>query len=134
MSAEIIDLSMFGDNPETVSFSKRSVIFVKDDDGGNAYIVRSGAVQVRGAGRAIETVGVGGLFGEMAVIDGRPRSASAVAVADTELIVIASDEFHRLVAEEPGFAARVLRIVVDRLRATDVIAADQDVKRQGLAV
>ncbi len=57
-----------------------------------------------------------GIFGEMALIDGAPRSAVAMAGTDVELAVITERQFLDLIASKPTFALSVLRITVRRLR------------------
>ncbi len=113
-----VDLTI-GTQPRTVAFTDGGVIFVKGDRGEYAYLVRSGEVEIRGAGHALEVVGPGGLFGEMALIDGAPRSASAVASKATELVAIDRPTFVRLVREVPDFAIKVMQILALRLRAAD---------------
>jgi CRP-like cAMP-binding protein len=93
------------------------VIFIRGDSGSNAYLVRRGLVEIREAGRALETVRPGELFGEMALIDEGPRSASAVAVGPTEVAIIDRDAFHRLVRSDPDFALGVMHEMARRLRA-----------------
>jgi len=100
-------------------FPKAGVIFVKGDHGKDAYLVRSGRVEIRKAGRAIETIDPGELFGEMALIDSEPRSASAVALEPTELIRIDGPTFATLVRDLPDFALTVMRLMSRRLRATE---------------
>lgn len=113
-----VDL-IVGAHRRTVGFADGGVVFVKGDKGGFAYLVRSGEVEIRGAGHALEVVGPGGLFGEMALIDGAPRSASAVARKATELIVIDRPTFVRLVQEVPDFAIKVMQLLAVRLRTAN---------------
>jgi CRP/FNR family cyclic AMP-dependent transcriptional regulator len=103
---------------ETVNFPDGGVVFIKGDRGNAAYMVRSGKVEIREGGRVVEAMMRGEIFGEMALIDAEPRSASAVAVGPTELAVIDSDTFHRLVRDDPDFALGVMRLMARRLRAT----------------
>ncbi len=84
--------------------------------------MRSGEVEIRGAGHAFEVVGPGGLFGEMALIDGGPRSASAVARKATELVVIDQATFVRLAREVPDFAIKVMQLLALRLRSANARA------------
>ena len=127
MSGSEFDVDLIvGANPRCVSFAERGVVFVKGDSGELAYLVRSGQVEIRGSGQAIEVVGPGGLFGEMALIDGGPRSASAVAVKATELVALDQATFARLLREVPDFAIDVLRLMASRLRATNARAAAPD--------
>jgi CRP/FNR family cyclic AMP-dependent transcriptional regulator len=113
-----VDLTV-GVEQRTVSFADGGVVFVKGDRGEFAYLVRSGEVEIRGAGHAFEVVGPGGLFGEMALIDGGPRSASAVARKATELVVIDQTTFARLLSEVPDFARKVMQLLTLRLRAAN---------------
>ncbi len=120
-----VDLTV-GAQPRTVSFAHGGVIFVKGDGGAFAYLVRSGEVEIRGSGHALEVVGPGGLFGEMALIDGGPRSASAVARKATELVVLDRPTFDRLTREVPDFALKVMQLLSRRLRAANRRTASDD--------
>ncbi len=62
-------------------------IFTQDDEGAAMYVVRSGKVGIMSAGAVLETIGPNGIFGEMSLIDGSPRSATAIAREPTELAV-----------------------------------------------
>jgi CRP-like cAMP-binding protein len=101
-----------------VSFADGGVVFIKGDAGDCAYVVMSGQVEIREGGRVLEVMEQGELFGEMALIDSEPRSASAVAVGPTELMVIDAPIFGRLIREESDFAMKVMRLMSRRLRAT----------------
>ena len=72
------------------------------------------AIKVHGA--TVEEVGAGGMFGEMALIDHSPRSATVVAAADTELVPINERLFVILVQDTPFFALDVMRVLVERIR------------------
>ena len=119
-----VDL-IVGAEPPTVGFADGGVIFVKGDRGEFAYLVRSGEVEIRGSGHAFEVVGPGGLFGEMALIDGGPRSASAVARKATELVVVDKPTFVRLLGEVPDFALKVMQLLTARLRAANIRAPSE---------
>ena len=80
------------------------------------YLVKSGTIVLNADGRELESIGPGGLFGELAVIDREPRSATAVAETDCELVAIDKRRFWFLVQETPYFAEIVMRVMVDRLR------------------
>ena len=58
------------------------------------------------------------IFGEMALIDNEPRSATAVAITDVELVPISEKQFLFLVTQTPYFALKVMRILAQRLRVT----------------
>lgn len=91
-------------------------IFLEQDKGSAMYIVRSGAVDVITFGKVQERIGPGGVFGEMALIDGGPRAAAALACEPSELAVIDKATFLTLINEEPEFALRVMRLMAERVR------------------
>jgi len=91
-------------------------IFLEADAGACMYVVRSGQVDVITFGNVLESVGPGGMFGEMALIDGGPRSAAALAAEASEVAVIDKAMFHTLVREEPEFALRIMHVLTERIR------------------
>lgn len=93
------------------------VIFSQGETGSCMYILRAGAVEIRRGDKVVETVGPGGIFGEMSLIDGSPRSAEARAAADCELLEIDEKTFVYLVHEAPYFALDVMRIMAARIRS-----------------
>lgn len=92
------------------------VIFAQGDVAEVAYVVRSGEVGIVLDGREVERIGEGAMFGEMAIIESEPRSATATAVTDVELAVIDRKSFRRLVGETPFFAENVMKVMAARLR------------------
>jgi CRP/FNR family transcriptional regulator, cyclic AMP receptor protein len=80
------------------------------------FVVVSGSVTLSIDGRVVETVGAGGIFGEMAVIEREPRSGTAVADTDVTLVAIDKRRFWFLVQETPYFAEIVMRVMAARLR------------------
>ena len=81
--------------------------------------MRTGEVTIERGGRVMETLGGGGVFGEMALIDGSPRSATVRAKTDCEVAPINEKTFLFLVHETPFFAIAVMRTLADRLRRMD---------------
>lgn len=91
-------------------------VFVKDDDGTCMYVVRSGKVQIMSGGAVLENIGPNGFFGEMSLIDGSARSATAIAREPTEIAEIDEAAFLTMVQQSPDFALHVMRRLADRLR------------------
>jgi len=91
-------------------------LFLEHEDGDCMYVVRTGKVDVITFGNVLDSVGPGGIFGEMALIDEGPRSAAALAAEPTELAIIDKEMFHALVREEPAFALAIMRLLADRIR------------------
>jgi len=82
------------------------------------YVVRSGKVAIVASGAILENVGPNGIFGEMALIDGGPRSANAIVREACEVAVIDEKTFLDLVQKHPPFALDLLRRLSARLRRT----------------
>jgi len=80
------------------------------------HLVLSGKVSVSRGGREIRELSTGEYFGEMSMIDGRPRSATVTAVEPTRTLVISHNQFQDLVREEPEFALGLLKHLCGRLR------------------
>jgi CRP/FNR family cyclic AMP-dependent transcriptional regulator len=101
---------------------KRDETIVKEGENAVAfYIVKSGRVNVvRGAEGAnqsvIATLGDGEFFGEMAILDSYPRSASVVAVEDTECLVLSRWDFTAELRSNPYIAVEMLPVISRRLR------------------
>jgi CRP-like cAMP-binding protein len=92
------------------------MIFAEGDRGDEFFIVVRGEVEIRSGDRHFETLGPDGIFGEMALIDDSPRSATAVALTDVTLAPIKENQFLFLVQNAPFFALSVMRVLARRLR------------------
>jgi CRP-like cAMP-binding protein len=102
-----------------VRYAAGDVIFAEGDKGDAMFVVRTGEVTIERGGRVMETLSGGGVFGEMALIDGSPRSATVRAKTDCEVAPINEKTFLFLVHETPFFAIAVMRTLADRLRRMD---------------
>ena len=117
MSGEYFELWSRSANVTPERFEAGSVIFSEGDAGADRmYIVRSGTVEISIGNRLVETVQANGMFGEMALVDGAPRSATARARDACELAPIDRRLFVLMVDEAPHFALNVMRVMADRLR------------------
>jgi CRP/FNR family cyclic AMP-dependent transcriptional regulator len=95
-----------------------TVLFESGDKGEEMFGVVSGEIDLRLPDGGVLKVGPDDTFGEMAVVDGSPRSATAVAVVDTSVAVIDKRTFLFLVHETPMFALEVMAKLANRLRAS----------------
>jgi signal transduction histidine kinase len=98
-----------------------SVVFREGDVGDGMYVVKDGLVEISGnlnpqTHKVFSRLGPGELFGEMAVIEVRPRSATATARKPTSLYFIPRDEMLSLMQRSPGLAMVMLQMVSHRLR------------------
>ena len=97
-------------------FKPGEVIFSEGDKGDKMYVIRSGEVEILRDGHVVETLAPGGIFGEMALIDGSPRAATARAKTACDVAPITEKSFLFLVHETPFFAIAVMRTLAERLR------------------
>ena len=98
------------------SIEAGQAIFTEGQAGDVMYAVVEGEVQIVLRGQVLETIGEGGIFGELALLDDRPRSASAVAGTDCKVAVIDLKRFGVLIQQTPFFAVEVMRVMAERLR------------------
>ncbi|HEX9260593.1 MAG TPA: cyclic nucleotide-binding domain-containing protein [Acidimicrobiales bacterium] len=111
-----MDLSRYVKAGSTRSVAAGEKIFAEGDAGDVMYIIISGRVELRAPGGANITVEAGEPFGEMAIIDKGPRSATAVALIDSELAAINQSTFLVLVQDTPYFALEMMQALSERVR------------------
>ncbi len=102
------------------SFRQGQTIFQEGDPGDRLYIVAEGQVDIVTDGQLLETVNSGGILGEMALIDDKPRSATAIARTDCMLAPVSRQHFLTLVERTPLFALQVMRVMAERLRRANI--------------
>lgn len=107
--------------PRTL-FPSGKTIFREGEAPGNVYLVKRGKVRlVKNHGKdevILEEIGENGVFGEMSLIDQTSRSATALAIDDTECYVLNRQEFDSHLKDMDPFMRGVFRIIVSRLRDT----------------
>ncbi len=116
------EFQMFRNQPVEV-FPAEAVIFQQGDPRTFMYVVNEGEVEIRLGGKVLEVVGPNGIFGEMAMIDGAPRTAAAVARTECKLVPVDQRRFQFLVQQTPYFAIEIMRLLVERLRRIDDLMA-----------
>jgi CRP-like cAMP-binding protein len=114
---------------EPLVFGDATWIFRQHERGDTAYIIQRGQVEIRRLRGAVEIIQPGEIFGEMALIDNEPRSASAVAIGEVELIPIDRAMFQVLMRDDPEFALTIINLIARRLRATMNLLERQDGNR-----
>ena len=111
-----ITLDMFKDAKDLETFESGEMIFEQGDPGDSMFVVVEGEVEIILRGEVLNTLMPGDIFGEMALIDNRPRSAAAKAVAPTKLAPVNRFSFTYYVQNSPFFALDVMEIMAERLR------------------
>ena len=108
-----------------VSFNAKTRIVSAGDPGDAFYVLLVGRAEVqRGRGRPKIEIGPGAYFGEMALLDGVPRSATVVAKSETICLMLDRKRFEKVLKDEPAVAYALLRTLAARLRELDASAAD----------
>ena len=104
-------------------YEEGAIIFMRGDPGDSLCGVATGRVRISATGPGGKEVFLnimepGDAFGEIALLDGSPRTATATAMARTELIVIPRDAFSALLQSQPQLAAHLIQLLCKRVRWT----------------
>lgn len=118
------ELERFAEVTREKSYPKGSVILFEDDPGDSLFVVRDGRVKVVLIGEdgrevILGVLGPGEYFGELSLIDDRPRSAHVIAMEDSNLLVLRREDFRRRVESSPNVAWALLTELSRRLRRAD---------------
>ena len=115
-------LAMFTTDPNPRVCEAGEAIFSTFDMGSEMYVVIEGEVELSIDSRLLETLGPGEPFGEMALIDQAPRTATAIAKTACKLAVIPEKRFLFMVQTTPHFALQIMKVMADRLRKANAQA------------
>jgi CRP/FNR family cyclic AMP-dependent transcriptional regulator len=108
--------NIFEKEADLKTFRAGEIIFTTGQPADALYAVKEGQVDLLIGDRVIETVGPEGFFGELALLDAEPRSATARAKTDCKLAAINEKQFLFMVGETPFFALMIMRAMAQRLR------------------
>jgi len=111
-------LTLFKDAEDARDVEDGTVIFDEETPGDVMYVILDGEIDIFANGVLVETLGPGDLLGEMALIDSKPRSASALTRSTCRIAPVDEERFLQMVQETPHFSLHVMRILADRLRRT----------------
>jgi len=120
---------MFEDMGRVKHYADGKVVFAENEPGRSMYVIESGQVRLtrtnmREAGEIVTELAVIGppaFFGEMALFDRKPRSATATAVGDVELREVSRKDVERELARNPRLALELLERMSRRIRRTDTL-------------
>ncbi|MGA0200503.1 MAG: Crp/Fnr family transcriptional regulator [Prochlorotrichaceae cyanobacterium] len=101
---------------EELSFPPRHTIFQKGEEGRSLYIVVHGNVRVRMERKEIQRLTVGDAFGEMALFDSEPRSASVTTLDACDCLMLTQQQLYEAIDETPGIAVNIIRLLSRRIR------------------
>jgi CRP-like cAMP-binding protein len=111
-------INIFRNARDVATFEPGAIVFEEGDAGDAMYAVVDGTIDIVRDGATIETIGAGGIFGELALVDSGPRGATAIASGSsaTRLARVDKAHFTFLVQEHPTFALQVMAVMSERLR------------------
>lgn len=126
---DLPDLEQLAGAVSRRTFNRGDAIMHKEDEGKSLFIVESGSVRVyipslQGADLTLAVLSAGDFVGDLSLLDGQPRSASADAMEDTSVLVLERADFIDLIRSRAAAAMAVMTVVAKRLRDTDEMAAD----------
>lgn len=107
-------------NPRPLKYTAGQSVIHAGEKGVLMYVPREGRVAILADDKVIERVAVGGVFGEMALVDRSTRAASAVAETDCSLMAVNRKQFIELVENNPAFGLSLLKVLGQRLQAVTV--------------
>jgi len=113
------ELKVIAKESEELKFDSGHVIVQKGATGVGFFLVVEGMVEVRSEGRVLSKLGPGQFFGEMSLLDDRPRSADVVAVEPCRCLGLTAWSFKGIVSQHPKIALKVMQELIRRLRVTN---------------
>ncbi|HZQ05655.1 MAG TPA: cyclic nucleotide-binding domain-containing protein, partial [Anaerolineae bacterium] len=119
---------------QQVELNEGETIFQKGDLGDSLYIIVAGRVRVHDGAHTLSDLGEGEVFGEMALLDPEPRSASVTAVEATQLLRLDQQSFQELLEERAEIARGIIKVLTRRLRerSRELIAAQAARESEGI--
>jgi CRP/FNR family transcriptional regulator len=123
------DLRALASHGRARRYPSGATIFREGDRGDSLHVVIEGSVRItvissKGAEATVALLGPGEFVGDLALLDGRPRSANAIAAEPTRTLVVTRDDFRRWLSERPKAALALLEALSLRVRRTDEVLAD----------
>jgi CRP/FNR family cyclic AMP-dependent transcriptional regulator len=123
------ELSAVADKLSVQSYRAGDAIFAEGDPGTAFYIIETGQVKISSKSAPTQKtllafLADGDSLGELALIDGKPRSATATAMVETHVLVLGLDDFLDLLEKHPLVLKSLLLTVVERLRRTNQLVKD----------
>ncbi len=102
-------------------YPKDTVVFFENEQGDTLFMILQGRVRVTilgddGREVILSVLGPGDFFGEIALLDNEPRSATAIAAEDAELLLLQRNEFQGAMSENPSISGALIRVLTARLR------------------
>jgi CRP-like cAMP-binding protein len=110
------ELATIAEIAEEQPFAAGDPVFAEGEPGDALYLLVEGAVKVHRGGEQLAQLGAREVFGEMAVLDSQPRSASVTVLKDAVLLKIGRDDFRDILQERPEIGMGIIQVLSRRLR------------------
>jgi CRP-like cAMP-binding protein len=108
----------------SVAVAGGSVLIEQGKPGREFFLLVKGSARCIVGGEQVATFGAGDFFGEMALLDRRPRNATVIASSDSEVLVLSGSEFRGLLDSAPTITKKLLLAVAERERDPKLVEAD----------
>src|SRR5262249_53670417 len=112
-------IDLFRNETDFKAVPAGATVFSEGDAGDAMYVIFEGEVELSIRGKHVERLGVGEVFGEMALIDSSPRVATAIARTACKLVPVSQKRFLFMVQQTPHFSLQIMKVIAERLRKMD---------------
>jgi CRP/FNR family transcriptional regulator, cyclic AMP receptor protein len=113
----------FSNSQAAEEFAADAVIFEQGQSGDKMYVIIEGEVRVEANGKELETLKTGDILGEMSLLDGSPRSATATAATACKLVPLTQHNLRFLLSQNMFFTEQMLTLMSERVRHMNKVAA-----------
>src|SRR2546425_3624176 len=128
MSTTPWKFGLFRHASHTKVYPPDTTIFRAGEEGHVMYAIKRGQVAILVEGQAVDTLGAEEVFGEMALLEHKTRTATVVTLEETELVEIDEPQFYILVRQNPHFALQLMQLLSERLRRAHALYQERTVK------
>ena len=128
MSTTPWKFGLFRHASHTRVYPPDTMIFRAGEEGHVMYAIKPGQVAILVDGQAVDTLGAEEVFGEMALLEHKTRTATVVTLEETELVEIDAPQFYILVRQNPHFALQLMQLLSERLRRAHALYQERTVK------
>lgn len=110
------ELSHIAQITEEIEYASEQQVFAQGDQGDAMYLIVDGQVKVHSGEQIFAELGSRQCFGEMAILDAEPRSASITSMSELTLLKIRREDFAEILAEKPEISQGIIQVLTHRLR------------------
>lgn len=110
------ELSSIAQITDEIEYTKDEQVFAEGEQGDAMYLIVDGQVKVHSGDHVFAELGTRQVFGEMAILDAEPRSASITSMSDLTLLKIRREDFTEILAEKPEISQGIIQVLTHRLR------------------